>query len=868
MKIIKKISLLSIILILFFSLFYYRLTFNRTEKFIPQDTDILFKINDAKKFLFSDKNKKFYNFILTQKKNQAYFELLSDMRITLDTFNNRLIDFLNGNCDIAYFNNNKIVVAFNYKFKGIFVNIFLHIAEKYLSDSTYFKLTSYTTNNRKIYILFSKKLQRNYFFCMHKNILVFANDKKFLETTPESILNDSDYSYVNANLKNSNNLRVFFNLKNRNKKNSLLNNKFFNLKYIGLYVDDFKTFIKIEGFVSISFKNKKFESLLVPFNEVSSVLNFMPMDINGFYAVKFKNAKLFYKYLINNFIIKNKKKFNAGIHDIENYLGMNINQFLYSWLGNEIIIANFKNSKIQNKLFFMKIKNYQKLRKVLTFKESSYLSSPDVTVYMKHKIYQLNLTLFYKTLKFIFNKKLDMPYFIIFNDYFVLSYNKKLLKNLLRKYEYDDILLYSDIRMTDSLKNYQQDKMFFYWYFNSTAGALHKFNFINNIYDKGLLGISRKRDGMKINISLFYSDKIQPMLLPYWPISLRYKIYKTPMLTKLYDPDKYRILSIDKTAVVRIFDVYGNKLTTVDLNKYKHKIKKVFGIIYEKKWKEYVLLILLKNNSIINFLMRSRKEFVFKCNKKFKTVIFNHHSRIFIYYGADGVLIRDLYGNNINNFSLPYDKKIKFLNTTDEDKPNNLIFLFVTKDNFIIKYKFKKNKFIELFAYRNKFNVAYTLMSNFVDDGTIILLSKKGGLNLINKFGEKLKFKTTRIYDKFINPPMIANLFNKKKLVLFSKNKKMYVINKYGDIENIKNMEFKIKKGNSVKTIDLNKDGTNEFVFVTVYNKIYITNKDTEIIYKVSGNKLPVIKDINNDNILDLIVNRGNKIYMYMLLGR
>ncbi len=858
MKTVRNFILVFFVLGIFLSLGFYRLQFVKTEKFIPYDADVLLKINDGKKFLFNDKNKRFYNFIMTQKNNQFYFELLSDIRIALDLVNYRILDFLNGNCDIAYVNKKYVVITFDYGFKSLLVKPFFYFAEKYFNDLTYFTISSYYTNNRKIYVVYSKPLKEYYYICIYKNVLVFASDKKVLENKIRPISENNEYSYVNANLDSKKNLRMFFNLEKMYKRNKFIKNRLFELKYAGFYSDDFKTYVNVKGFISVKFKNKRYKNLLLPFNNVSSLLNFLPYNIDNFYAIKFSNARVFYKYLINNFMLKKRKKFEKAVKELENYIGLSINDFLYSWLGNEIIAAEINNDN----LFFLKIRNYSKLKKILTFKESSYFTYPDVSVYRHHKIYKLNLNLFYKALGFIFNKKIKMPYFFIFNNYFVLTYNKKLIKNIIDKYEYDDILLYSDVRLIDSLKGNKSDSMFFYWYFNKQK--MKQFNFINNLYSKGLIGIAHKGDGLNVGITLFYSDKIKPMLMPYWPVSVRYKIIEQPVIVKLYDPDKFRILSVDKTAVIRVFNVYGKKIATIDMSKYKRKIKNVAGIFFDENRHEYFLLLILKNNNFVTYFLKSKKELVFKY--KNYNMVFYKEKQLLVYYKGNNILVVDKDGNIENSLNLFYKARIKNVYIKKDTDDNSLNLVVITDNKEVYKYVYKDKKFVKIFKYKSKFDVDYVLQDDFNKKNDVIIFSKNGKIAVINQKGYKIKFLTDRIYDSFYNKPVISIVDNKKQLVWFSANKKIYILNKYGTVNEIKKINFKLKKGSSINVFDINSDSTDEFITITKNRTIYIINKNGEILYKLRGDKLPVIKDINNDKIPELILKRGNKIYVYMLI--
>ena len=429
------------LLFLFFGISY--LLFEDPDKYISNDFFLIVKIKNSQKFLYnSDENENLYRLILYQKKLKKIYKTVYNIKSSLRVLPPIFKWLLNSNINIVYLKNKNIYFIFDYKWKSYLIKGMFYILEKFKSNTDYFKITSFYTNEKKVYNFYSKVNKKNYYIVI-KNNLFFLGFKKnfisFLETNTNNIENNENYNFIKANIDNDKNIQIYLNKK--------IKKRVFQLDMVGINFEDYTRKSIFHIFSDLIVKSELKDTLNCQNNFILNDLQIIPDNVSFFLSISFNNSKIFYNNLIK---ILYKKESRKIINNIEKYTGISADELLFSWMDKKVILALFK----KNFLIYIKIKNRKKLNEIIKFKKSSYLTSPENIIYRKTKIYKLNLKFFYNILSRLFNSKVKMPYFFIFNNYLVFTYNIDLLKNLINKYENDELLLYPLIDYNDIKKNF------------------------------------------------------------------------------------------------------------------------------------------------------------------------------------------------------------------------------------------------------------------------------------------------------------------------------------------------------------------------------------------------------------------------------
>ncbi len=380
-KIIKFFAILILIFLILFAGYYiwFKLTEIKVESFITSDFLLIFQTKNP--FILFNKldESQLLDVIFYNKEMKDIYKILVDVKSQLSESKQNLINLINSPATFVIYKNKKSAVIFNTGIKTPFFQLTSLAIKNIFSDSVNFKFTvekykKFSIN--KVTIL--TKLQ-SFYFSQIKNILIVATERKTLIKCIDSflsknnLLENENYLQVRAQIGGKKDLRIYFNvafvLDEIKRENPKLYKSLKTLSILSIAGADLeieKETVKINGFLSTDIKDEYAEKLFLSVPKRINTPNILPDRTSSFITLTFDNFKDVWNYFNRILVITGQKDKQAKLYQtqkaIEKILNISLEEFLFSWLDNEITISYLHD--FTNPLYLISIKDSQKVEEV------------------------------------------------------------------------------------------------------------------------------------------------------------------------------------------------------------------------------------------------------------------------------------------------------------------------------------------------------------------------------------------------------------------------------------------------------------------------------------------------------------------------
>jgi len=220
------------------------------------------------------------------------------------------------------------------------------------------------------------------------------------------------------------------------------------------------------------------------------VQNILPSETALFMSVNTSNFQLFYNDLLEQYKLVdsiNYESYVSGIKMAENWLDLNFNDILFSWMAGEFALAKLQpqsNARELDAILAVKANNIDEAKAHMnTLLKHVKKRTPvkfDQITYRNHDIHKLQMKGFFKLFFGKMMQGMEKPYFSYIDNYVVFSNSVNSLMNMI-----DDYLVGNTIARTPSFKSFfeqfdeksnfslfvQMPKVYQHLYFYSDASS-------------------------------------------------------------------------------------------------------------------------------------------------------------------------------------------------------------------------------------------------------------------------------------------------------------------------------------------------------------------------------------------------------------
>jgi len=867
MKLLKIFSIIVVTILGLFLLFhiYFSITSFTPEQFISNDFIFIFQSNNILKLMEMSDKTPFFDPLIYNNKIKNLYESINDLKTYIGSPQYRLTKYLNSKVTMVIYQGKSPLFIFNFGLKNILLKSYFSFINKFFNITSGIKIKRLPFYNiYEITILWNKS---KFYLAFVKNIVLYSYDKNLIIKSFNNFLDknnlykNDDFLHSKYNLKGNKTLKLYVNIKKIKNSSVFLNN----LSIAGFSIDLHSGYSLIKGFNTLKFYNDK---LLYNKTYDPNILYLLPEDTIQFITFAFDNIQetlnFTQKYFLQDRSIK--RKIYKIKKDVKKYFGMSIDKLLFSWLGNEICIANLKN---KGSIILFKINNITQAKKTLKLiTKNSYFTEPDITYYKQIKIYQLTLPFLYNIFVKIFKPETKLPYYTIWNNYLIISDNKRAIKHLIDYYKKDRLLFYSDNMFQILEKN--NIKANIYGYNNLKLGKINLFkkdNFLLNIaknYNKHFFSIQFINGGIEENILLMGAQK-KLRLLPNWPHKIKGNIIGTPVVGTFDNPIKNKLLIGTSDGNLTLLNVYG-KIA------YGWPRKIGNNLFYQP------IRIKLKNKIYITVLDYNGNIYIFSTKGRLHRTIENRNS-----FSIAEPIAADINSDNSDDLifcdnkgiihcydilrgreqvGFPYETysiilQMKLINFNRGDK----YFILSTADNKIIFLKYNGTSINKEWEIKLKELAGFDEYSN-----RIVALTKDGEIIFVNKKNGNIKL-ANQLKKKFFSPPIVDNIDSRGRyeIISIATDGTLFILDSKGKIFYKKETKIKLAKNKKIVPFDINHDFKKEIFIPSADGNTYVCSIKGDVIYKIKGNNTPTIIDINRNELYNVITTTlsDNKIFLY-----
>ncbi len=883
------ISLVISVLLAELLIFYFKAL--KPEEFISPNYILFIQSKSTLDLIKKSDKTVFFNPIIYHHAYKIY-KTLTDIKIKIYNENKFIIKLLNSPSILVSYKNRYPIFIFETGFKNTLFKFYLTLLKKYKKTSTAFKFHNlYSYKGFHIYhfkILYNKK---NFYISLYRNLLLFSISKKAIKESIDSyisknnLMENENYLQVKANITQLKTFRFYINtgmvVSDLKKSNYNLYRTLHFLNYIpqtGLSLDIRKDITVLNGFSTLTnISGDKYKKLFTENIHEIKTLNLLPETTESFITFSFKNFKKAWQFAkeILAYNKKTKNDIQSAEKKIEKYFNIPIEELFFSWLGNKITIANIYRYK--SGIILLEIKDLNKAEIMLKkIADSSYFSEPQTDLYKNYKIYQLKFPLLLEILTKIFDPNLSLPYYTIWKGHFLISQNKEVIKHVINLNHNEELLIYSNKLFHKINKKIKTSSLFIYWNKQlKNIPFLKQENILSQIlknYNAGIFTLKVTENGILKNFYLQNEKKDKIRLLPNWPLKSNKLILGIPLIKNINASRRDEIIFGDSSGMINVLNIYLRKPYGWPV-KINNNLKFPVNILYHPGINRYYIIAVSKKDEIliINHIGIKIKKITFTNKIVFQPIIKDINQDNI----PDIILIDEK--NIIHSYNINGETINGFPFYSGREQVNKLIitnFINIKTNNIILPITSKTNQ-LKIFSLANSNVITNTIINipvkksyfitpcNIHHKKQIMILSKKGELLFINKKGI---IKTFLLKGRFLNPPAVTKINNKYKIVMVSSIGRLIILNTDGTLYLEKKFYIPPVKNAKILCFDINNDKQDEIFIPFMNNYIYILNKNAEILYKVRGTDIPVIKDIDYNGSYEILTKfKNNRLYFYKL---
>lgn len=701
-----------------------------------------------------------------------------------------------------------------------------------------------TTKGRKVYTIIYKK-ESSYNLQFEENLIILTLNEENLKT----LINGKDR---NEGLRVEKELKE---LKKHRVNNSILD-MYINTKSI---VNDFKEIIEfpslgvvsanitnneiaLEAYTKIQPKDNKIENLVNHRASPMGILKNLPDTTNIYTTLNFKSFKDLYNVITlidNRFVLDDYELL------IKSLSSLSSQELLFNWTGSEAGFLTLETAP--EPIIFIDIANSEKLDNVLKeLNNSLILDITNNLIIDNNRINQFKLSAVLKKSLEVAKKPSDLPYFIIDDDYLILSMNPELLSQFLTKKENNELLIKDKTYKSITKKSPKNANLFIYYDLNS---ALPRFLTNNNSmtklfkeYEKGVITASYNADSITINLNAENSISNRTTLFPGYPKKIK-KINSPITIVDIKGGSSKELIYTTSNNNLIISDINATPLSTTQVGRHSQIIgdnnKNLLvidkdGVLYKinsdgEIQKPYPVFTTAKNSfppvKIQNSLL-----------------LYSSINKTLGKYSLSGEILKE------------FESKKQIFN-----KPvilDDIIFYYPKTLFGTIEATTLNGEKVEGWPQKA---MGISFSGPFIIDNKIGFLTQKGDLFLWNKNGRIIKNFPIKLDGVYYSAPVI---FNNKFIVTINGSGLISVISLKGEIVHKRVIDR--FKGRDTKL-------TNYSDMIFIYgssNYIAALNNKLQYIqgFPVKGFYKPVFEDINSDGFIEMISpGYDNKLYIYTI---
>jgi len=898
-KFIKAISIIIIILIVLFLTYfiYHQVSRLESESFISQDFLYVVQTHNAFMLFETLNESEILDTIFNNRDMKETYKMLVDVKSKLTGSKKKFLQIINIPASFVIYKNSRLALIFNAEMKSPVVKASILAAKGLLANNINFKISEETYKGILLYKLSWISKRVNFYFTHVKNILILSRHRSVIIKSitafqkKKNLAEDVNYMQVRAQLGRSKLLTVYFNLDDILKGIKRANEKLYsNLKTLsilsiaGATMEVNENAVKINSFYSTDIKDKEILNLFLSAPGTVKGLHRLPLKTSSFATLKFDDFSTVWDY-INAILLKTgqkeKQKELASMRkSIERLLNISLDDLLFSCLDDEITLSYIRGFK--DPLIFISIKNKKKIKKALeSFEKKNILTKFNTTIYKDIDINQIQLTSFFKFLSNIFAPDISLPYYIIYEDYFIICNAKEALQSYISSMAKDKTLmqqkylklLYSHIKKGNliaywdttksSFKILKQDNLF--------TRLIKKFRF-------GMLSMEFVDQGIKNKIIIVDSSAGGVKLVDGWPVKFNSPVWSCPTVYNIDNKNMDEIIVATEEGKIYLYDFYGELAVNWPVKASAEIITSPFAF-YSPAQRGVIIGAGATSGDINLFTIDAfavdnspltagdgiEKNLIIKD-------LNNDSSPDFIYSSKQG----RIHALKLDGRSLP-----GFPVQLEEEKKSSIALIDIGRDGnyeiLCLPWTASGNIYFinNTGAVWNKKlstgskNFSTPVITKAVD-GTyrIWVLTENGNLFQWDENGDLANNFPVPLNDKFLNPPVIGDFDadHKKEIICLSASGKIYMISKAGEIISLTEIPFKPIEGEKLMLTDINRDGKKELVVPCIDSIIRFFNKDMSIQLKVKGTTTPCIKDMDRDGKYEILTTSDDgHVYLYSM---
>lgn len=892
------LAVLIILLIVSFSAYvvWVKTTSVSAEKFINQKFSVYAHINDPV-YSFDRLNKSQIIEVLRSEKKflfaYKYFEKIRSLLYSRSWF---LREIASVNTHAVYYTDNTFTITFDLGLRTLFARIGFSAFKTFIADENKFKFKS--ENYKEMTINYFKELSSGmeFYFVHYKNLFIISMSssriKSAIDTYRENkgIQNHKSFKIVKENTASDAIFRIYGNT--RIFTTNMLDKASKIARIAGLLAPRMMSFsfkeatrksLEVQAYQHIETKNKYLKEFFSSTPRKTKAGVVLPAHTAGYVSFTFKNFKTVWNFLQVMFgdTPSIKGYFKLAREKIKDFTKMSLEQWLFSWVGNEIGLGMLADQKdpfivIHCRDKHKAIKHFEILNK------GTINVRPHKFQYKGHRVNQIALPPGMYGLAKLFVPSLpDLPYYMTIENVLIITTSRRVISEIIDAYKTEKVLNYDKSFKNLIRKVDYEGNVFAYW--DTTKrnfGLLKKKNMISQIirqYNKGIITVNFFDNVLSQKIYVEGKDtRVVQRVLPF-PKSTRsriisgvrfYDIDDDGISEIIYAVESGRIYVLSSTGVPKYN--WAGKRTKAKLYS-KPKIFKYRGDIYiaavDSKGSIYVWN--KKGDPVLEFKDKKVKGLV---KAPIETGDLNGDSipDIVIATVQGDVYAIDMNANFLDNFPVKLDKGIYIkpliMDFTGDGKKEIIVSVRSFKGDMLVisnqgkvleDYKFNAGWFVEV----------PLLVADINNDDAveIIAINKKGKITVFNKNGV-LKDFTVDLSAPVKNPGIIFKSGGSIFIGVLLTDGRIAIISSKGEVSKILESSGPPSSTTALSLYKLR--GHYIFVYAGNDKRVRFTpgKKIKFQLPTMYGSENVEIKDMDNDGYKELLTSGyDRKVYLYRI---
>ncbi len=886
----KKLFIFLIIALLLLTGGYIvRFNFNKinADEFVGEKFFFIVKTDNIFKLFNKLDETGLLNSIFYNKSMKDIYTALIDVKGIMTGKSSAVFNFINSPALFVVDKNKRGIVIFDTGLKTPLYKITKVALSKFFvhSDKIKFSVSGYS--NFKINKLLFVESGTSVYFARIKNILIAGLSRRDIVNhiniylNNKGIVNNYNYLQVKSKISSKKLLNLFFNTKIFLKEIKKTAPKTYNgLKTVSIFSIGGMSFsfekdkIIMSGFYSSDIKDEIAERLFLSSPRVLRITEFLPETVGSVIGVTFDSFKDVWEYYNRILILSDQQAEQKKIADIkstiENVLNISFDKTLFSWMGTEFAKCDL--SGFTDSLFLFSINDVNNIETTFeNLKNKNIIKISDAGEYKGIVIKQLQPSPFFKFIADFITSKLNMPYYIIYKNYFIVSKSENVIKYFIdngRK-------IFNDEKMRLLYDNNSSGNIIGYWNLNHrTPDFLKSDNLFSKIiksYNYGSISVKFTDNGIESKIIITEPKKSKISIMSGWPVNIDSTVWKTPLLVNLDNKSFYEFLYATEKGEINVLNFWGENFVNWPIRIEKGVTtspviaKGMIGVVTDDG---DVCLFDKAGIPFKNFPVHIDEDIA--CQPVAADIDNNGKDEIVFVTKENKIYAVDIVaGNNFPGFpvKMEYDL-IGGIQLIDEVKTGKKDILYPTSAGDILSIDYSGKVVNDKILSTGEELFSKPVLFKSRGNKYILLVSKKGSLFVWNKDYKLLKGFPVYMEGKFLNSPVITDINNdgKYEILTVSADGELYFVNFSGEILFRKFLDIKPVKEEMILVKDVNHDKEKEIIIPCADNSIKFYNNNGNKLFEVEGITAPHIRDFDMDNKFEAItVSDNGKIFFYKL---